>query len=84
MLQTVDSPLSSRFLLIKIDFPNLKKELLEELVKDPPRHSQTANKLDAKVSSLIGAIKTAIALALPKARQSPKSVPGFDEKCKET
>ena len=34
--------------------------------------------------SLIGAIERAIALAIPKAKQSPKSVPGFDEKCKET
>ncbi len=34
--------------------------------------------------SLIGAIETAIALAILKARISPKSVPEFDEKCKET
>ena len=84
MLQTVDSPLSSRLLLSKMDVPKLKKALLEELVKDPPRHSQTANELDAQVYSLIGAIETAIAQAIPKARLSPKSVPGFDEECKET
>ena len=83
MLQTVDSPLSSRLLLSKMDVPKLKKALLEELVKDPPRHSQTANELDAQVYSLIGAIETAIAQAIPKARLSPKSVPGFDEECKE-
>ncbi len=83
MLQTVDSSLSSRLLLSKMDVPKLKKGLLEELVKDPPRHSQTANELDEQVYSLIGAIETAIAQAIPKARQSPKSVPGFDEECKE-
>ncbi len=33
---------------------------------------------------LISAIETAIALAIPKARLSPKSVPGFDKECKET
>ena len=84
MLQTVDSPLSLCLLLSKMDVPNLKKSLLEELVKDPPCHTQTANKLDAQVYSLIGAIETAIALPIPKARLSPKSVLGFDEKCKET
>ncbi len=42
MLQTVDSSLSSRLLLSKICVPNLMKALLEELVKDPPRHAQTA------------------------------------------
>ncbi len=47
MLQTIDSSFSSRFLLSKMDVPKLKKELLEELVKNPPRHSQTENELDA-------------------------------------
>ncbi len=52
MLQTVDSPLSSRLLLSKIDVRKLKKAFLEELVKDSPSHSQTANELDAQVYSL--------------------------------
>ena len=78
ILQTVDSPLSSRFLLCIMDVPNLKKALLEDLVKDSPRHAQTANKLDAQVYSLIGAIGIAIALAIPKARLLPKFVLGFD------
>ncbi len=82
MLQTVDSPLSSRLLLSKIDVPKLKKAPLEELVKDPSHHSQTANELDARVYSLIGTIETAITQAIPKARLSPKSVPEFDEECK--
>ncbi len=84
MLQTVDSPLSSRLLLSKMYVPKLKKTLLEELVNDPPCHFQTANELDAQMYSLIGKIETAIALAIPKARLLPKSVPGFDEECKET
>ncbi len=83
MLQTVDSLSSSCLLLSKMDVPKLKKALLEELVKDPPCHSQTANELDAQVYSLIGAIETAIAQAIPKARLLPKSVPRFDEECKE-
>ncbi len=84
MLQTVDSPLRSRLLLSKIDVPNLKKELLEKLIKDPPHHDLTPNKLDAQVYFLIGEIEIAIALVIPKARLSPKSVSKFDEKCKET
>ncbi len=84
MLQTVDSPLSSRFLLSKMDVPKLKKTPLEKLVKDPPRHSQTANELDSQGHSLISAINTAIALPIPKTRPSPKSIRGFDEECKET
>ncbi len=83
MVQTVDNPLSSRLLLSKMYVPKLKKALLEELVKDPPRHSQTTNELDAQVYSLIGAIETTIAEAIPKVRLLPKSVPGFDEECKE-
>ncbi len=39
MLQSVDSPLSSRLLLSKMDVPKLKNTLLEELVKVPPCHS---------------------------------------------
>ncbi len=84
MLQTVNSSLSSRLLLSKMDVPNLKKALLEKLVKDPPRHSQTAKKLNAQVYSLICAIEIVIALAILKARLLPKSVPGFDKKCKKT
>ncbi len=84
ILQTIDRPLSSRLLLSKMDLPKPKKALLEKLAKDPQRHFQTANELDAQVYSLIGAIETAIARAILKARLSPKSVPGFDEECKET
>ncbi len=39
MLQIIDIPLCSRLLLSKMDVPKLKKALLEELVKDSPRHS---------------------------------------------
>ncbi len=84
MLQTVDSPLSSRFLQSKIVVQNLKRALLEELVKDSPRYTQTANELNTQVYSLIVAFETEIAMAILKARLSPKSVTGFDEKCKET
>ncbi len=44
-----------------MDVPKLKKALLEEPVKDPSRHSQTANELVAQVQALISAIETAIA-----------------------
>ena len=68
-----------------MDVAKLKKPLLEELVKDPPSHSQTANELDAQVYSLISVIETAIALAIPKARLLSKSVPGvgISWKCSE-
>ena len=84
MLQTIDSPLNSRLFFSKIDVIKLKKALLEELIKDSPCHSQTANKLDTQICPLIGAIETAIALAIPKVRLSPKSVLQFDEQCKKT
>ncbi len=84
MLQTVDSLVSSRLLQSKMDVPNLKKALLEEVVIDLPRHPQTSNRLDARVYSLIYAIGAVIALTIPKARLSPKSVPIFDENCKKT
>ncbi len=61
-----------------------EKALSEELVKDPPCCSQTANELDAQVYSLISATETAIALQIPKARLSLKLVLQFDEECKET
>ena len=82
-MRTVDNPLSSRLLLSKMDIPTLKKTLTEELAKDPPCTSTTPNELDIKVHSLINAIDIAMTLAIPKARLSPKSVPGFDEECKE-
>ena len=66
-----------------MDIPALKKALIEELAKDPPCISTTPNELDIKVYSLINAIDIAMTLAIPKARLSPKSVPGFDEECKE-
>ena len=84
MLQTVDSSLGSRLLPSKMDIQNLNKALLEELVKDSLRHFPTTNEQDAQMYSLISAIGTAIALAIPKARLLTKSVSGFDEKCKET
>ena len=82
-MRTIDNPLSSRLLLSKMDIPALKKTLTEELAKDPPCTSTTPDELDIKVHSLISAIDTAMTLAIPKARLSPKSVPGFDEECKE-
>ena len=82
-MRTVDNPLSSRFLLSKIDILALKKTLTEELANDPSYTSIMPNKLDFKFHSLINVINIAMTLAIPKARLSPKSVPGFDEECKE-
>ena len=81
-MRTVDNPLSSRLLLSKMDIPALKKTLTEELAKDLPSSSTTPNELDIKVHFLINAIDMAMTLVIPKARLSPKSVPGFDEECK--
>ena len=61
----------------------LKKTLAKELAKDPSCTSTTPNELDSKVHSLINIIDIAMTLAIPKARLFPKSVPGFDEECKE-
>ena len=82
-MRVVDNPFSSRLFLSKIDIPALKKTLVEELAKNSPCTSTTPNKLDSKVHSLINAIDIAMTLAIPKARLSPKSVPRFDEECKE-
>ena len=65
-----------------MDIPALKKALIEELAKDPPYTSTTPNELDIKFYSLINAIDIAMTLAIPRARLSLNSVPGFDEECK--
>lgn len=57
--------------------------LSEELAKDPPCISQTADELDMKVHCLISPIDKAVALGIPKVRFSGRPVPGFDEECKE-
>lgn len=80
---TIDNPLIPQFLLSKIDIPLIKRTLKEELAKNPPSPCTTAEQLDAQVNSLIGTINTAMNLAIPKAKVSPKSVLRFDEKCKE-
>ena len=82
-MQTIDNPLIPRFLLSKIDIPLIKRKLKEELTKNLPSPCTTAEQLDVQVDSLISAINTAMNLAISKAKVSPKSVPGFDEKCKE-
>lgn len=82
-MQTIGNPLIPRFLLSKIDIPLIKKKLKEELTKNLPSLYTTAEQLDAQVDSLISAINTAMNLAIPKAKISPKSIPEFDEKCKE-
>lgn len=81
-MPTVDNPLSSRLLQRKMDIPVFKKTLTEKLRKDPSCTSITSNKLNIKIHSLIKTINIAITLAIPKARLFPKSVPGFDERCK--
>lgn len=82
-MQTIGNPLIPRFLLSKIDIPLIKRKLKEELAKNPPSLCTTAEQLDAQIDSLISAINTAMNLAIPKAKVSPKSIPEFDEKCKE-
>ena len=82
-MRTVNVPLSLWLLLSKIDIPAIKKTIVEELAKDLPCTSTTPNKLDIKVHSLINAIDITMTFAIHKARLLPKSVPGFDENCKE-
>lgn len=67
----------------KIDIPKLKKTLLKELNKILSYFFQSKNELDTKMHTLVNAIDLAILMVIPKIRQSPKSVAGFDEEFKE-
>lgn len=82
-MRTINNPPSLRLPLSKIDIPLIKRMLKEELAKNPPSPCTTPEQLDTQVNSLISAINTAMDFAIPKANVSPKSVLGFDEKCKE-
>lgn len=46
--------------------------------------SKTFDKLDEKVISLLNVINKAIDASTPQARLCPRSVLGFDKKCKDT
>ena len=81
-MRTIDNPPIPRFLLSKIDIPLIKKKLKKELAKNPLSLCTTVEELNVQVDSLINTINTTINLAIPKAKVSPKLVPGFDEKCK--
>ena len=60
-----------------------KKCLLEKLAKDPASTFIMSYKLNIEVYFPINTIDIAITLIYPKVRLSPKSVPKFDEECKE-
>ncbi len=82
-MRIIDNQLSFQLLLTKIDILALTKTLTKRLAKDPLCLSIMPDELDIKVHSLISDIDTPITLAVSKATLSPKSVPGFDEGCKE-
>lgn len=79
----IDKPVDSRRLLTKMDLDLLIKTLQHNLANIPHLPSRTAKELDEKVLSLVKAIDTAIDISIPKARLCPKSIPGFDEECKD-
>ena len=83
ILETVDKPLDVRRLLTRIDGTLLIETLQKSLALIPSTPSNTAKELDKKTISLIEAIDTAMEASIPKARLCPKSVPGFDENCKD-
>lgn len=60
-----------------MDIPAFIKTLIKELANDSLSTTTTLNELD------INATDIAMTLAIPKARLSLKSVPGFDKECKE-
>lgn len=82
-MRTIDNPLTSRFLLSKINIPLIKRMLKEELAKNPLSPCTMPEQLDTYVNSLISTINIAMNFAIPRANISLKSVPRFDEKCKE-
>lgn len=71
-IHTIDNLLSLRLFWSKIDILALKKALIEELAKDPPRTSIMPNEWGIKVYSLINVIDIAMILAISKAKLSPK------------
>lgn len=81
-IETISNPLILQFLLSKIDISLIKRKLKEELARNPSSLCTMAEQLDAQVDFLINAINTAINLAIPKTKVSPKLVSRFDEKCK--
>ncbi len=82
-LQMIDKPIDSRRLLAKMDLALLIKTLQQSLVNLPHLPSRTAKELDEKVLPLVKAIDTEMDISIPKAKLCPKSIPGFDEKCKD-
>lgn len=56
--------------------------LKEGLAEIPLTPSKTAKELDGKVISLVNAINEAIEVLIHKARLCPRSVPGFNDGCK--
>ncbi len=82
-LQMIDKPIDSRRLLGKMDLALLIKTLQQNLVNIPHLPSWIAKELDEKVLSLVKAIDTAMDISIPKTRLCSKSIPGFDEQCKD-
>lgn len=79
----IDKPVDSKRLLAKIDLDLLIETLQQNLANIPHLPSRTAKKLDEKVLFLVKAIDIATDISIPKARLCPKSIPRFDEECKD-
>ena len=82
-LQMIDKPADSRRLLAKMDCVLLIKTLQENLASISPLSSKTAKELDEKVISLVEAIDTAMDASIPRSKLCARSIPGFDEDCKD-
>ena len=74
---------SPRRLLAKMDAVLLIKTLQQNLASISRLPSKTPEELDEKVISLVKAIDIAMDASIPKAKFCPKSIPGFDENCKD-
>lgn len=57
--------------------------LKEKFAKNLPSLCTTPEQLNAPVNFFVSGVNTAIDFAIPKTKPSPKSLQGFDEKCKE-
>lgn len=82
-LETVSRPCDFRRQLTKIDTTLMIKTLKKNLAYISYTFATTAQELDEKVSLLIKTIEIAIDASIPLSRLCSKSVPRFDESCKD-
>ena len=90
MLDTVDSPSTTRRNFNKVDVKILQEILTEEIGTRPcmqglsEAHNRTTNEeIDAQIRAIIDALHTAVNKSTPLLRISPRSKSDFTPECKE-